>query len=98
MNTFSKQPAETYTIRVDCTGKLPEATTLSTGTVALFNALGTDLSSTMLSNTIANIVDSEARVKVIGGTHGLEYRIRFLLTLSNADVLEEDVLMRVENR
>jgi hypothetical protein len=97
MNTFTKQPAETYTIRVDCTGKLPTGATISTGVVAALDLLGTDVSGTVLSGTSATIVGDEARIKVLAGTHGQDYRIRFRLTLSNADVLEEDVVMEVRD-
>jgi len=98
MNIFSKQPAETYTIAVDFAGKLPTGATLSTGTVALFDPAGTDLTGTMLSSGTATVVGDEARIKVIGGTHGVDYRVRFRMTLTSADVLEEDVQMRVENQ
>lgn len=97
MNTFSKQPAETYTIGIDFTGKLPTGATVSSGTVAAFDAAGVSASGTVLSGTTATIVGNEARIKVLAGTHGQDYRIRFSVTLSNADILEEDVLMRVGN-
>jgi hypothetical protein len=97
MNTFSKQPAETYTIGVDFTGKLPAAATISSGTVAAVDAAGTDMTGTVLASGTATIVGNEARVKVLAGVHGQDYRIRFQVTLSNSDLLEEDVLMRVGN-
>ena len=99
MNTFSKQPAETYTIGVDFTGKLPTGATISSGTAFAYNAAGTDVSATVLSaGSAATIVVNEARKRVQAGTHGESYRIKFQVTLSTADVLEEDVLMRVENQ
>lgn len=97
MNTFVKQPAESYTIRIDCTGKLPTGATISSGVVAAFDEAGIDASGTVLSGTTATIVGDEARIKVLAGTHGQDYRIRFRLTLSTADILEEDVLMEVGN-
>lgn len=97
MNTFSKQPSETYTIGIDFTGKLPTGATLSSGTVAAVDPAGVSASGTVLSSTSATIVANEARIKVLAGTHGYDYRIRFTCTLSNADILEEDVLMRVGN-
>lgn len=99
MNTFNKQPNETYTIAVDFTGKLPTGATISTGTVFAFDQAGTDVSGTVLDpGSAATIVGNEARKRVLAGTHGQDYRIRFRVTLSNTDILEEDVLMRVVNQ
>ena len=97
IQSFLKQPAETYTIRIDCTGKLPTGASLVSGLVVAMDPAGTDVSGTVLSGGSATIVGSEARIKVLGGTHGTTYRIRFRLTLDTADLLEEDVLMSVEN-
>lgn len=97
MNTFKKQPAETYTIAIDFTGKLPTGATLSSGTVAAFDPNGTDVTGTILSSGTATVVGNEARIKVLAGVHGIDYRVRFRMTLSTADILEEDVVMQVEN-
>lgn len=97
MNTFSKQSSETYTIGVDFTGKLPTGATISSGTVSAKDQAGTDMTATVLSGTSATIMMNEARIKVLAGLHGQNYRIRFLITLSTSDLLEEDVLMRVAN-
>lgn len=97
-NTFSKQPAEAYTIGLEFSGKLPTGVSLSSGTVAAYDPTGTDVSGTVLSGTTATITGTQARIKVLAGTHGIDYRLQFLVTLSNADVLEEDVLMMVENQ
>jgi len=96
MNTFSKQPAETYTIGIDFAGKLPAGATLANGTVTAMDAAGIDAPG-VISDASATIVGNEARIKVLAGLHGQDYRIRFRMTLSNADILEEDVLMRVGN-
>lgn len=98
MNTFIKQPAETYTIAVEFAGKLPLGAALSTGVVACFDPLGTDVSGALLIGTTAVIAGTQARIKVLAaGVHGVIYRIRFRVTLDNGDVLEEDVEMSVEN-
>lgn len=97
-NTFSKQPAEAYTIGLEFSGKLPTGASLSSGTVAAYDPTGTDVSGTVLSGTTATITGTQARIKVLAGTHGIDYRVRFLVTLSTADILEEDVLMMVENQ
>lgn len=97
MQEFSKQPAETYTIGVPFAGKLPTGTTVISGTVAAFDPLGADVTGSVLSGGVATIVANEARIKVLGGTHGIDYKIRFRVTLDSADILEEDVLMHVIN-
>jgi len=96
MNTFSKQPAETYTIGIDFAGKLPAGAMLANGTVTATDAAGVTAPS-VISDSSAVIAGNEARIKVLAGLHGQDYRIRFRMTLSNADILEEDVLMRVGN-
>lgn len=99
MNTFSKQPAETFTIGVPFLGKLPTGTHVASGTVNAFDPAGVDVSGTVLSGTICAVVPAteEVRIRVLAGVHGTCYRIRFRVTLDSADVLEEDVAMLVEN-
>ena len=93
---FLKQPAETYTIAIDCAGKLPTGSSLVSGTVAAFDPAGTDVTGTVTGGVVS-IAGTEARVRVMGGVHGTQYRLRLRLTLDTTDVLEEDVLMSVEN-
>lgn len=95
MNAFTKQPAEAYTIGLEFAGKLPAGASLNSGIVAAFDPTGADASGTVLSGTSATIAGTQALIKVQAGTHGLAYRLRFRVTLSNADVLEEDILMQV---
>lgn len=97
-NEFSKQPSEAYTIGLEFLGKLPSGASPSSGTVTAYDHTGTDVSSTVLSGTTATVTGTQVRIKVLSGTHGMDYRLRFLVTLTNADILEEDVLMRVENQ
>ena len=98
VNEFTKQPAESYTRAIDFTGKLPTGATLQSGTVQAIDLSGADVSGTVLSGTSAVISGNEARIKVLAGVHGQDYRIRFVMTLTNTDVLEEDMLMHVLNR
>jgi hypothetical protein len=97
MQEFSKQPAETYTIGIPFAGKLPTGTTVVSGTVSATDPAGTDVTGTVLGSAVVAVVNNEARVRVLAGEHGVEYRLRFVVTLDNSDVLEEDVLMTVEN-
>src|SRR5262245_17488127 len=97
MESFIKQPIETYTIASEFEGKLPAGASLSTGVVAAFDLAGTDVSGIVLSGTTASIVGTQARIRVLAGNHGFDYRLRFRVTLTNSDVLEEDILMQVVN-
>lgn len=97
MQTFSKQPSESYTIGVPFAGKLPTGASVASGVVAAFDPSGADVSGSVLSGTSCTIVANEALIKVLGGVHGTDYRLRFRVTLDNSDVLEEDVVMTVEN-
>jgi hypothetical protein len=98
MKMFEKQPAESWPIAVEFSGKLPSGASLSSGTVS---AIRTDTGATdnsVLASTTATIVGTQARVKVQSGTTGIDYKITFLVTLSDGSVLEEDVLMQVVGR
>jgi len=97
MQVFSKQPGEAYSVALEFSGKLPTGASLSSGTVAAYDPAGTDVSSTVLSGTTATISGTQALIKVQAGTHGVDYRVRFLVTLTNTDVLEEDLTMKVRN-
>lgn len=93
---FSKQPAESYTIAVEFAGKLPTGASLSSGTVSALRLDTGATDNSVLASTTATIVGTQARVKVQAGTSGLDYKITWLMTLSNGDILEEDVTMDVE--
>jgi len=97
MNTFTKQPSEAFTTGLEFSGKLPTGESLSSGTVTAYDPAGTDVSSTVLSGTTATISGTQALIKVWAGTHGVDYRIKFVLTLTNGDILEEDLTMKVIN-
>lgn len=44
------------------------------------------------------IVGNVAQTKVQRGKHGEQYHLMFLVTLSNGDVLEDDIFMHVEDQ
>lgn len=93
---FSKQPAESYTVAVEFAGKLPTGASLASGTVSAVRLDTGATDNTVLASTTATIVGTQARVKVQAGTSGIDYKLTFLMMLSNGDVLEEDVTMEVE--
>jgi hypothetical protein len=96
MNTFKKQPSETYTFGIDFAGKLPAGTTIQSGVITATDPAGLD-ASTVIADSSAAIVGDMARIKVLAGLHGQSYRIRLRVTLTNMDILEEDTVMLVEN-
>lgn len=93
---FSKQPAESYTIAVEFAGKLPSGASLASGTVSAVRLDTGATDNSVIASTTVTVVGTQARVKVQAGTSGLDYKITLLMTLSNGDILEEDVTMDVE--
>lgn len=98
LESFAKQPAETYPIGVEFSGQLPAGTAIVSGTVAGKNMATGLTDNTILANTTATISGTQAKVKVLGGTDGVQYKITFLVTLDDGSVLEEDILMNVADR
>jgi len=103
MNAFAKQPAERFTIAVEFAQQLPTGASMTSGTIEATDPSGVDAVADVIVGGVAAsastiIIGTESRATVYGGTHGLDYRLRFLVTLSNGNILEEDVLMRVENQ
>lgn len=95
IETFDKQPAEAYLIAVEWAGKLPAGTLLLTGTVEATRYPDLVVDNTVIANTLASVSGTQSIIKVLGGEHGRDYRITFMMTLTNGDLLEEDVLMQV---
>jgi hypothetical protein len=95
MIRFVKQPSETYTIAVEFSGKLPSGASLSSGTVSAIRMDTGATDNSVLASTSATISGTQARVRVKQGVSGVIYKITFVVALSNADILEEDVLMHV---
>lgn len=94
---FTKQPSEKRTIAVEYQNELPSGVTLSSGTVSAISlADGSDASSAVLTSTTATISGTQARVQTKNGTNGVDYKITFLTTLSNTDIWEDDVVMKVK--
>ena len=98
MEQFIKQPGESYFIGFDFVNRLPSGATLSSGTVAAIDLEDLSTQSTIvLASTTATISGTTAKVKVQAGTHDRKYKITFSVTLSSAEVLQEDVVMQVQD-
>ena len=92
---FRKDPVESYTIGIPFTGKLPAGTSLASGVFTAVDPAGTDVTATVLSSGIATIDGNEARIDVLAGVHGVDYKLLLVVTLDNGKVLKEVVRMRV---
>lgn len=97
MENFVKQPSETYPIAIEFSGKLPTGSTVASGTVsAIDTSNGADATSAVLASSSLTIQGSTQAVATVqAGTDGKTYKLTFLVTLTPAAVLEEDVLMQV---
>jgi hypothetical protein len=97
METFVKQPSETYPIAMEFDGKLPTGSTVASGTISAINALtGADATGIVLASPTATIQGGTQAVATIqSGTDGVTYKLTFLVTLTPAALLEEDLLMQV---
>ncbi len=93
MFKFYKQPSETYTIAMDFVGRIPPTVTISSDSVTAVDEDGSDASATVISSSTSS--GTEVQAVVQAGSTGTDYRITISATLSNSEVLEEDVLMRV---
>jgi len=92
-----KQPSESYAIGIEFAGKLPAGATLASGTVSAIRLDTEATDNAVLASTTATISGTQALVKVQAGTAGITYKITFVVTLSNTDILEEDLILKVVN-
>lgn len=95
LNQFDKQPAEAYLIAIEWAGKLPVGASLVSGTVDATRFPDQVQDNSVIANTLASVSGTQSIIKVLNGEHGRDYRITFMMVLSNGDLLEEDVLMQV---
>lgn len=84
------------------TGSLP-CTCALMSQLSLAHAAGTPISyypgsSDEVLGVTSPIVGNQAQAKVQRGQHGNRYHLMFLTTLSNGDVIEDDVIMEVEEQ
>lgn len=99
MSSFNKQPAEKRTIAIEYARELPSGVTLVSGTVAATNLSdNSSASGAVLVSTTATISGTQAKVQTQAGTNGIDYKITFLTTLSNGDIWEDDIIMKVGER
>lgn len=93
---FETGPTEDRVIGLDFTGKLPTGVTLSSGTVsAILVSDSSDATSAILDSTTLTIDSGEdtAKVGIKTGAAVGKYLLTFLVTLSDSQVLKDDVLV-----
>ena len=95
INHFCKQPTEEYVFGIEFAGRLPAGAALALGTVTARDLSGADVTTQVLTTQTVTILGTQARAKAVGGIHGQDYRLKFVLTLTTGDILEEDLLMEV---
>lgn len=96
--SFEKQPAEEYFVGFEFSGRLPSGANLDSGTVAAIDVdTGSDVAATVLDSTTATVSGTQATVGCKAGNNGQTIKITFSMTLDNAsaDILEEDLIMKV---
>ncbi len=93
---FSKQPGENYPVAFDFSapGALPDSVTISSAVVSAYEVETGAKADPVLSGS-ATTTSTRATQRVTGGTDGKDYHIKFLITLSDSSVLEEDLIMEV---
>ena len=98
METITKQPSEVITYGIDFTARMPSGSSLSSAVAsAVFLGDGSNASSSVLTSETCTIASSVAKFTVQSGLNGGDYKITILATLSNSNILENDILMKVRS-
>ncbi len=96
MNQFEKFSTERYPITVSFVGKIPDGYTLSDGTVAAVKVSdSSDASTVVLVSTTATIAGELVSVEVQAGSSGVLYKITFVLNMTPAGVVKEEIVMKI---
>ena len=96
MDKFVKQNSEQFTIEIDFTRRLSSGETISSYTLtAINNSTSVDVKSTIVD---ADSNDDESiYITVKSGTTGTKYKLTVVVTTSELNIYEKDVLMEVKN-
>lgn len=94
---YPKTPNEKISVALELANRLPTSVTISSGTAAAIDvADGTNATTTVLSSATGAVSGSTVTWILQAGTTGHTYAITCLVTLSNSDILEEMVILRVK--
>lgn len=95
MSVIEKTPNEKYTITVDFEDRLPTGATVSSGTVGAIDLSNGQSTEDVIGSTTATVTTTTAAVVLQAGTANKDYKITFTVTLSNSNILEEVIELRV---
>ena len=98
MITIDKQPSEDLVYGIDFADEIASGVSLSsiTWSAKRLDTLATD--NTVLQSTTGTVSGTEGRCKIIDGVDGVDYQLTSIATLSDGNVLEDEILMRVRER
>jgi hypothetical protein len=96
MSVNVKQPGEKLHLAVDFTKGLATGDTVtSTYDIDVYDPLGADKTSTILSNGTKQLSGNVLSGLFVGGTNGYRYKIHFSMTTNNGELLEEDIYLLI---
>ena len=99
MNSFGKRPSESYPIEIEFKDRLPPDKTLLSASASAINiGTGATASSTVLESTTGSVLGTRAKIVVQAGTHGVNYQLTVIASLSGGGDLEETLEMVVDNK
>lgn len=90
-----KDPDTTRLMAVDFADDMPDGATISSASVTVSVEHGTDASPDSMRSGSYSISGTQVRQMVTGGVHGVTYLFEFTATLSDGQVLQETVKLRV---
>lgn len=93
MDILAKQPNEKFTIQLSYSNNLSDGETINSYDLkAYLNNVITDDVIESSTNDTTNVY-----VKLYGGISGLDYKITCIITTSNVNYYEKDVVMKVRD-
>lgn len=96
-NKWQKQPDEMRILEIDCADALPTAVTISSVSVAVYDSDGNDVTTTLVDTSSVDGTDG-VLVTVKAGTDGENYDMKIKITLSNGEIVEDDLKIKVKER
>lgn len=97
MELVEKQSREKQVLTIDYSSVLPSGVTVSSGVVEAVDGRGADVAATLLTSTTATTTSTTAKAVLQNGTNGERYKITMLATLSDGQVLEDDVFLLIKD-
>lgn len=92
---LNKQPGEKFPVSVDFSAA-NEALNAGSSAVTVFDSAGADVTGTILVNSGLQNNDTGMWARIQGGSSGETYKVSFrAVTITNADVYEHDVFVKV---